>query len=200
MSLLLSLRSAMKITLLLCSCLGLFACAVNSPSIRHLQLSAGPVQDPALQDEPLVLLDTVAIPDYLLRDELLLRDDAYALRYDGTQRWAEPLDIGIQRVLAERLEAQLGTRQVIAFPEPPRAPIDWELRIDVHEFEALGTQVKLRAEGRWDSGETQESATIVVAFDQSLPLAAQDGKTIAEALSQLLWDFSEELAQALQAH
>ncbi|MFK7830840.1 MAG: membrane integrity-associated transporter subunit PqiC [Congregibacter sp.] len=178
----------------------ILGCTVSSPPIRHLQLATGTGLAPAARDYPVIALDAVAVPDYLLRDELVLRDGPYSLRYDSNRRWAEPVDLGIQRVMAARLGALLGTRQVVSFPRAPRLPVDWELTLDVHEFETYNDKAILRAEGRWEQVGDKESLSIVVSFDESLPLPLQEEQAAASALSSLLWRFAEELAQPLLVH
>lgn len=181
---------------MLCLCLVLAACASPSRPIRHLQLSAGDVAS-ADSDSPVIVVDAVSLPDYLLRDELLFRDDEYTLYYDPFQRWAEPLDLGIQRVLASRLEGLIGSRQVVRFPDVARGPADWHLRIEFAHFEVRQGTAVIRAEGRWASAASPDTTTTVIEFEEQLPLAGDDGPTVAAALSELLWRFSAVLADPL---
>lgn len=194
--------------LTLTACVG--GCVVNTPVISHLQLSAGDTA-PASADAPVILVDTVLVPDFLLRDELLLRDDAFTIRYDNTRRWAEPIDIGVQRVIALRLKSALHTRQVNRFPDVPRGQQDyWILQIEIRNFDARGNTALLNASGRWtlntrkramdkaaDKDATDHSE--VVEFAQSLPLRDQSGPAIAEAMSTLLWHFADALAAPIKS-
>ena len=197
-----SARPVKRISLLLCLCAALAACAVSSPPIQYLQLSAGTVTMPG-QGTLTVAVDAIAVPDYLLRNELLLRDSAYSLRYRADRRWAEPLDLGIQRVLARRLAAELGTRQVSAFPEVARTPPDWELRVSVQRFEILEGRATLKAIGVWTprDGTAQTKQQIEFEATQPLPEPATQlapNADVAIALSELLWRFAEALAEPLR--
>ncbi|GEM_PF-5369943 len=176
-------------------CIG---CAVNSVPIRYLQLSDGN-PEPAQTDTPLIVMDAVVLPDFLLRDELLLRDSDYLLRYDANRRWSEPLDLGVQRVIASRLEQELNTRQVTRFPEVPRGAPDWRLRIEIQNFEAVGNEVMLRAEGRWGHTSDATTVTAVVQFDERVTLTTVSDTNIAHRMSELLWKFSTALAQSLRS-
>ena len=182
---------------LMCSAmLCMLGCAANSPQIQHLQLSAGDAALP-LKDAPLIVLDAIDIPDYLLRDELLHRESQFALRYDNTRRWAEPLDLGVQRVLGRRLQAALDTQQVLLFPQAPPRPADWQLRVTLTHFEATGSTASIAAEGRWEQKTGDTVIVESVVFEDSLSLSGNGGEDIAQAMSQLLWQLADELAAAI---
>ncbi len=172
----------------------LWSCTLTSPApVQHLQLSAGDTQ-PAVGDKPLIVIDTVVMPDFLLRDELLIREDDYALRYDPLQRWAEPLDLAVQRVIAVRLGARLGTRRIVRLPLEPAVTPDGSLSIEVRHLESTSQQARMVASGRWTGPGGAHSRT--VDFEAAVPLQDSDGRAIASALSQLIWQFSEQLAEA----
>ena len=176
------------------------ACSVSRTTITHLQLRSQEHSE-NLQNDPVVVLNAVALPDYLLRDELLRRRGDYRLTYDPAYRWAEPLDLGIQRVLDEELEARLRTRQVIRFPAMARRTPDWILSVEVFSFEALDRTVVLEAEGLWSEGSAPETASVAIDFKDTQALdddASADA--IARALSLLLQRFALALAEELAAH
>ncbi|EED32433.1 conserved hypothetical protein [gamma proteobacterium NOR5-3] len=183
-------------TLIIVAALCLFGCAGQSLQIQHLQLSAGD-EPPPRGDNPVVVLDAIELPDYLLRDELLYRQSDVSLRYDSTRRWAEPLDLGIQRVIGQRLQTGLDTQRVILFPDAPSAPADWQLRVTISHFEASGSSVKIAAQGRWEQSNADTRTVESVVFEDSLPLRSGDSTDIARIMSQLLWQFAEELAAAI---
>ncbi|WP_439105973.1 PqiC family protein [Congregibacter sp.] len=174
----------------------LAGCVAQSTQIQHLQLSAGDAQIPK-GDSPIIVLDGIEIPDYLLRDELLHRESAVALRYEAAKRWAEPLDLGIQRVLGRRLKASLNTQRVILFPDAPSTPADWQLRVTITHFEATGSVARIAAEGRWEQKTKDMVIVESVVFEDSRSLSSGDGEDIALAMSQLLWSFADELTAAV---
>lgn len=182
--------------IMLGAALVLVGCAASSPQIQHLQLSAGDAPAPQ-GDNPVIVLESIEIPDFLLRDELLHRESDFAIRYDSTRRWAEPLDLGIQRVIGRRLQTSLNTQRVVLFPDAPSTPADWQLRVTITHFEATGSSASIAAQGRW---ERQNKDTLIVesvVFEDSQELSSGNGEDIARTMSQLLWRFAEELAAAL---
>ena len=173
------------------------ACTVISPvpPITYLQLRSDDPIAPAA-DTPVVVVGAIEMPDYLLRDELLRRRSDYTLRYEPYQRWAEPLDLGIQRVIADNLRRELDSRRVLRYPEASAAEGVWLLAITVGEFEAVDERVVMRASGRWVSGAAADARTAaIVNFDESRRLEDTTAGEIAGALSALLREFSSALAR-----
>ena len=175
------------------------ACSVSTPPINHLQLSSGNAAGGS-RDAPVILIETVDLPDYLLRDELARRIDDVTLNYNPYLRWAEPLDLAVQRVLAEQLAALLDTRQVVRFPDPPHGEVDWLLRVRLLRFERGATGAVLQGEASWvradEPGTTVRSVTMEET--QTLPADASGADT-ARALSVLLGRFSRVIANSLPA-
>jgi uncharacterized lipoprotein YmbA len=174
------------------------ACSVSTPPIRHLQLSSGSAAG-GTRDAPVIVIETVDLPDYLLRDELARRVDEVTLYYNPYLRWAEPLDLAVQRVLADRLGALLDTRQVVRFPDPPRGEADWLLKVRLLRFEHEATRAVLRGEASWVRAGEPDTTVHSVTMEESRALPADaSGTEAARALSELLERFALALADALQ--
>jgi len=178
-------------TLLLALLLG--ACAVNVPRIEHLQLSADGVQ-PGSGDTPVLYLDAIQMPDFLLRSELLLRIDEHRLDYHPTQRWAEPLDIAIQRILARRLSALLDSAAVRRYPRPRPGVPHASVNIAIDHFEVQGNSLRLLANATIRSADGAPPRTLQ--FAREIP-APQDAPGIAAGMSEMLRELAGELAAAL---
>lgn len=174
----------------------LLGCSTTSPQIQHLQLSAGDAPVPGGRT-PVVVLESIDVPDYLLRDELLHRDSQFALRYNATRRWAEPLDLGIQRVLGRRLQTSLGTQRLILYPDVPSSAAHWRLRVTITHFEVSGSNATIAALGRWEPQQPELSIVESVVFESSQALTGNSGEDIARVMSQLLWEFADKLTAAL---
>jgi uncharacterized lipoprotein YmbA len=180
--------------LLLCQ-----ACAVSTPSTAYLQLAAISTGSPdgISGDGPSLFIDRVRLPDFLLRDELIRRDDDFSLHYNPYLRWAEPLDLGLQRVLAEELSISLDTRQIRRYPTPAARDTEWRLQVEVDRFERQGEEVQLRARGIWARSDSPDAAVAVIDFDRQRRVESASPGATAEALSELLAAFAGELARGL---
>lgn len=172
------------------------ACSVSTPPIRHLQLSSGTTALGS-RDDPVILVETVTLPDYLLRDELARRIDDVTLHYNPYLRWAEPLDLAVQRVLAEHLSELLDTRRVVRFPAAPRSEVDWLLSVRLQRFERESSRAVLLGEASWARAATPGDTvhSVLMEDEQALPANASGAET-ARALSDLLERFAAAVARA----
>lgn len=176
------------------------ACTVSTPPIRYLQLSSASAPSGS-QDTPVILIEAIDLPDYLLRDELARRIDDVTLRYDPYQRWAEPLDLAVQRVLAEHLGALLDTRQVVRYPDAPRSTPDWVLRMRLLRLERETSRAVLHGEASWARAGARGTTVHSVTVEETQPLRhGASGADAVRALNGLLERFARAMADALQVN
>src|SRR5262249_28281389 len=110
----------------LAACIGLAGCAVSDPT-RYYTL--GPVTAPKAEagaaappsrDRGVgtvsVGVGPVIMPAYLDRVQIVTRTDADQVDLSMFNRWAEPLQDGMARVLAEEIGARVPTERVVTFP------------------------------------------------------------------------------------
>jgi|YelNatPaOPRAMG01_1025707.scaffolds.fasta_scaffold08217_4 uncharacterized lipoprotein YmbA len=155
----------------------------TAPGASHLALGVGPV----------------TIPDYLQRPGIATRVGPTEVDYSQTDRWAEPLEECLPRVLAQDLSDSLGTSRVVMFPWAGDTHVDYQVQVNVERFE-LTSQGQAVLAARWtirnpqtgeilDSGEANESrragsdaASATAALSQALDAMARD---LASRISQL---------------
>lgn len=169
---------------------------VSSPApVTHLQLSDGSSRT-GEAPTPTVFVATVELPDFLLRDALMLRSGDYEVEYSSSQRWSEPLDLGIRRVLARRLSQALDSNGVSS---APGTQATWTVRLRVDRFSAQGDTVSLTGDVRLvlRDGEDDGETRLPVALRE--PLASDDGTDVAAAMSRLLWRLADDIAVAIRA-
>ena len=174
----------------------LAACTTTSPPVSYIQLSDEGVPL-GTSNAPRVLVDAVTVPDFLLRNELLMRVDEHRLRYNTSARWAEPVDIGVQRVLTARLSAALDSYAVFSFPDSHSGILDWRVGIAFRNFEAIGEDVVLTADVQLHPREGQTA--IIERFDARKRLTSLDPAVVAEGLSALLGQLADAIAARMQA-
>lgn len=88
-----------------------------APGSRSLSLGIGPVE----------------LPQYVNRPQIVTGQDAPELQRAAVAEWAEPLQHGVMRVLAENLSRLLGTERVALFPWKSFVP-EYQVVIDVTQF------------------------------------------------------------------
>ncbi|MBK9388067.1 MAG: membrane integrity-associated transporter subunit PqiC [Planctomycetes bacterium] len=146
-----------RTSLLLSFALLLFSCGTTEPSRFYLVSSpASATQEPTASNGPLIALEIVDIPAHLERDPITTRTSSHELSIAEFDRWAEPLEDALRRVIAETFEAR-GAR--VAFPGDERDAV-LRLKLELAALDGvLGGELELRA--RWSahrSGETELQA------------------------------------------
>lgn len=162
--------------------------------------------EPAAGDRPgdLVGVLPVVLPGYLDRPQVVTWRAPDELRIDEFLRWAEPLDLGITRTVAENLDALLTPYRVIRSPWPSSAKVRWRVRVHLRLF---GPQQngEVRLEGRWAVlPEAAERPLLVRTTSLGRgPFPGKPDKPEAgvgvEAMSQLLADLSREIADGIRS-
>ncbi|MGC8494413.1 MAG: PqiC family protein [Syntrophobacteraceae bacterium] len=118
--------------------------AVNYYLLRSMQ--GPPPQAKALGQCMVVAVGPVEIPAYLDRPQMATRPSPDSLRYAEFDRWAEPLDKNLARVLADDLSARLGDAHVCVFPWPSSVPVRYQVRLTIVHLEKIaGEKVVLDA-------------------------------------------------------
>lgn len=166
----------------------------STPRSNHYLLTSG-AEDVPTGDTPSLGVGPVTVPEYLNRDPLVYRRSQNQLQISNEERWAEPLQDGITRVLALNLAAQLNTGNVQAFPYHARRRPDVGVKLRVLRMDAEASSARLVAEWllyRPATGEALERrlTTLETAIDPRQDLPAQ----IPGAYSTLLWNLAEEIS------
>ena len=151
----------------------------------------------ALPPDASVGLGPIRVPDYLKRPELVTRTGPTEVQPSRIDRWAEPLDLALPRLLASNLAAQLGPRSFQTWPWYDTQRPDYQIDVTFERFErdADGNAVlvaayrvrDLRPQGRVVLRETRLTSSP----------AAPDSASLVAALSSTLDDLSRELAAAI---
>jgi len=119
------------------------ACAASSPRTEFYTLDAeapaGRGATSAARDEPAVKVSVwqVSVPEIVDRSELVLRTAPNRVDISDFHRWAEPLRLGIARVLADDLALRLGSGFMVVVGQPAGIQPDVRVSFDVQKFEAV---------------------------------------------------------------
>ena len=141
-----------------------------------------------------VFLSRVELPEYLRQNEIVVRADGHQLVVAEQERWGEPLDKGVPRVLSRNLAALLPDHALSAYPwERPPAPYS-DVAVALTRFDAEGGQVYLEA--RWrietDAGTLQRRTAIARAVE------GEGYPSIVAAMSAALAALAQDIADAVQ--
>jgi hypothetical protein len=179
--------------------LALAGCSFLQPAIdpsRFFVLNA--VAQPAGSGSQLALgVGPLNLPSYLAVSELQVRASATELVRSPVDRWAEPLQDGILRVLAQDLSAVLGTRDVVLFPWYAEHQPEVQVAVSIRRFE-IDPEGSALVEARYEvtrlaGGGTGALRDFAVRKAPSGPGTAASVAALSEALAELAADVALQI-------
>lgn len=187
-----------KIAGCLCLSLWLTACGSSPPS-NFYRLTPAVVPTPGNQ-QPSLGIGPVDIPEFLDRNAMVYTRDGNQLSITGTERWAEPLDIGIKRVVGLNLSQLLHSENLRFFPWDVRQAPDYGVRITVLDLDASDGRATLVADWQvYSPGNDSVISRRISQFSQPLASGQTVPAELPAAYSALLYQLSETVAAAIQA-
>lgn len=145
----------MKLTYFACcsALIGLPGCVSlgrTEPPQEHYVLGARAVPPdvapPGSVSDLAIGVRRLKVASYLASSFMVVRRGANQVDFAEFQRWGEPLEAGINRVVAGALVAH-GFRDVAVAPWPAQARYDYVIQLDVVRFEGLATEGPDSVEG-----------------------------------------------------
>jgi hypothetical protein len=180
---------------------GLLSACGSSPTTQYYVLKA--LAEPALQKTavkenfaPSIGVGPVKIAGYLERPELVASGGGFQLQNQVSQRWAEPVDTAITRVVSDNLARLTAAQQVHSFPWRRDSQPQLVLRLQVLSLDInASAEAELRVV--WQLAENAAGATIASGVDSFTQPAGLGAAQQAEAYSQLLLQLSHAVASAI---
>jgi uncharacterized lipoprotein YmbA len=165
---------------------GLFAagCGTTKPA-RFFQLNPDP---PLARSEPVPgtppwTLRNVRLPRYLDRSQMILRLSAHAISLDEYNRWAEPLDAGVTRLLRP-FNGAVGAEPWLV-----------DLELVLFDVDASGNAI---LEASWQARPPRSGPPAAGSFARTRKAAGPDPGEQAAALSELILELGAEIGKGLR--
>ncbi|HEY1372484.1 MAG TPA: PqiC family protein [Candidatus Binatia bacterium] len=155
----------------------------GNPGLDDISLGVGPVR----------------IPGYLDRDQLVTRVSESRFDVSENDRWIEPLDEDVSRVLAQNLYILLKSDRIFRYPWPNGRYITHQIDIEILRFEATAAN-EAQLSARWAIIETGTKQ--LLASKQTFvkrPIQGTTKEAAVDALSLTLADFSREIANSVRS-
>jgi uncharacterized lipoprotein YmbA len=147
-------------------------------------------------ENPMIGLGPIHIPEYLDRPQMVIAVTDHQYRLSEDHRWAESLDKNISLALFKALPNQLGTERIVRYPWPQRLAIDYQIGIDILEFNVdANSQSRLTAQ--WFI-KRKDQTTIDKRFDCRIPSSNTNYDVMVEAQSQCLSKLGREIANTFR--
>jgi uncharacterized lipoprotein YmbA len=149
-------------------------------------------------DHLFVGLGPIQFPSYLDRQQIMTRAGPNRLEASGYDRWAEPLAENFAPVLSENLFALLRTVRVNIYPWPQTIKLDYEVRIEILQFESNQDREALLA-ARWVVIDSRNRKSFRAGESRLVqPPESISTEASVAALSHVLGQLSHEIGEAIE--
>ena len=154
-----------------------------------------PPPDPALS----LVIENPEVPDYLDRPQMFTRLPGGQVGIDEFHRWTESMSAGFSRVLTQDITLYSDSGHVAAFPAPSGFGQEFELAVQVLQFDgAPGGEVTLRAQWRISGpGGKPNYYAHSSTFTRRAEAGADPVESYVETLGALVGDLAREVVQSL---
>jgi uncharacterized lipoprotein YmbA len=171
----------------------------GSPPSRFYLLSPLPALESAPAASGVAIgVGPVAIPEYLNRGQIVTRTGENQLELAEFDRWAEPLQKNLSRVLVMNLSTLLSTDRVAMHPWNRSTPMDYQVIVDVGHFEA-GTDGRASLLARWSIVEGTDRKILRVRKSSfSEPIAPDGYEATVASMSRVVGTLSRQIAEAIR--
>ena len=170
----------------------------SSPRSNHYLLTTD-VSTPPDGDTPSLGIGPVVVPEFLNRNSMVYSRQGNQLEISSTERWAEPLEAGIKRVVGINLASSLDTQDIRYFPWNAGKPPEFGISISLLSLDADDDEATLAAEWRVFRPATGESVVRRISHLRlALPAGTLTAQQIAPAYSELLSQLSNLIAGAIE--
>ncbi len=113
----------------------LTGCGGSRPSNFYILTSTVQQPEELRADSLRIGVGTIRFPEYLNRPQIITHTTDNELNLAEFNRWAEPLQENLSRVLAENLGSLLGTDQVYVLPWQSADQLHYRLNTEIRKFE-----------------------------------------------------------------
>lgn len=169
----------------------------SSPSTNYYMLSAKDSGSPG-NSGPSIGVGPIELPEYLRRDAMVINRDKHLLTLSEFDRWAEPLEDGIPRVVALNLATLLDTQDVQRFPWRRNSAPQLGISLLLAQLSMQDTRAELVTEWRVTDIATQ--AVLEQKIGRYITTASSaDAAAVAAAYSELLLLLSQDIADSIRS-
>ena len=186
----------------LLSLLLLCGCASKSPNyyvLHSLQSEAPGVKMARAESDLTIGVGPIKIPEYLDRPQMATRSTPNSLQFAEFDKWAEPLEKNLTRVLAENLSILLSTDRVVVFPWAGSMHVLYQVTVDVSQMEYTPDGKAVLVAGWSVFGNNGEKLLEIKRSRIIVPVQSTGFEAIASAQSRAVGDMSREIAACIES-
>ncbi len=122
-----------------------------------------------------------------------------SLQFADFDKWAEPLEKNLTRVIAENLAMLLSTDRVGVFPWLNSAQVQYQVTVDITQLERM-PDGKVILAARWNIlGDHGDNMLVIESSRFSIPIESVGYEAIASAESRAVEALSRQIATAIKS-
>jgi len=150
-----------------------------------------------LPADTIIEVGPVKIPQYLDRPQIVTQDKNKMLVFAQLDRWGEPLDAALERLITEDLAAMLPAASLQMFPYNFTIPLKYQVLIDIIQLDcALDGDLFLAAQ--WTIIDVPNKKMLLTKrSDFRQPVSPREYAGLAAALETVCAALSSQIAQTL---
>jgi uncharacterized lipoprotein YmbA len=151
----------------------------------------------SLDQQIAIGIGPIDFPDYVKRPEVVTRTAPNRIDVSEENRWAGPLDKNFTRVLSENLSTLLNTQRVQFYPWSRITPVDYQVVVNVEQFDSDGKQATLIA--RWSIRDGHDDKELYATETTTNAPVAAGAEGPSAALSATVATLSREIGAQVTA-
>ena len=140
-------------------------------------------------------VNEVRLAQYLQDNRMVDRPNDEVIEFRENERWGEPLEVGISRVVGQTLSTIVGTLNYGVFPHRKKFGLNLEIELTVDRFEKISdqlVQVKAFWEIKLKDGRSERNI-----FERNFKINGPGNRDEVRALSEALLAISKEMGEAI---
>jgi uncharacterized lipoprotein YmbA len=178
-------------------------CAGSKPAnyyiLRSIQNPGLEVRAAGTQQDPAVGVGPVKIPEYLDRPQMVTMSAGNSLEFAEFDKWAEPLEKNLARILADNLSVLVPSERVCVFPWPKSMPVQYQVTLEVIHLEKMPDE-KVILDASWNILRTDGEKMLAMKRSRLVvPVESGGFEAVASAESRAVEALSREIAAALRS-
>jgi len=142
-------------------------------------------------------LGPIELPGYIDRQQIATRTSTNRLSYSENDRWAAPLSENFSRILAQNIAHLSNPARVIRFPWQNTDAPDYQVKIEVLQFEASSNQEALLT-AHWSVIDQNKKLLVSQRSQLHRRSASLSTEDFVKGLSETVGELSREIVKTLQ--
>ena len=185
------------LALVLSSCMSV----PNSPTPRFYMLQAVDGNQVSkktnIASDVVIGVGPVKIPEYQDRPQIVTQDKEKMLKFAQFDRWGEPLDFGMKRLIGENLAVMLPEAKFTLYPWNSSVPVKYQVVVEIVQLDS-NLDKDLFVVAQWLVIDAQNTKTMIIKRSEfRQPIIPQNYSGLAKTLSTACASLSSEIAQVL---